>query len=107
MNMSRKLASCLFAAAAAFGARADYSDACLEVTGAAPECRVLGNRRVYIFTDTSAAVSVTTKKALTLEETLVVGGGGGGGGGIGGGGGGGGVVHSNSPRTVSGGATFV
>ena len=106
MNMSRKLASCLFAAAAAFVARADYSDACLEVTGAAPECRVLGNRRVYIFTDTSAAVSVTTKKALTLEETLVVGGGGGGGGGIGGGGGGGGVVHSNSPRTVSGGATF-
>ena len=106
MNKSHKVISCLIVAVTAISARADYSDACLEVSGAAPECRVLGNRRVYIFTDTSAAVSVTTKKALTLEETLVVGGGGGGGGGIGGGGGGGGVVRSDSPRTVAEGATF-
>lgn len=93
--------SCLFAAVFATTVFGDYSDGCLSVAGPGPECRVFGNRRVYIFRDTTASASVTLRKNLTLEESLVVGGGGAGGNTAGGGGGGGGVLHSDVPQTLA------
>ena len=48
---------------------------------------------VYIFTNTAASATITTRTQVMFMECLVVGGGGGGGWTIGGGGGGGGVRH--------------
>ena len=67
---------------------------------------VFGNRRVYVFTNASAAVTLTAQRNLTLEEFLVVGGGGAGGGTIAGGGGGGGVLYTNKASVVASGTTF-
>ena len=103
--------ACLAATAVGIVGRASGTpfsgeDAYVRVTGGLPEIRIYGDRRVYIFTNTSEAAEIAVKTRLTLEEYLVVGGGGAGGHSIGGGGGGGGVVYSNEAQVVESGGTL-
>ena len=103
--------ACLAATAVGIVGRASGTpfsgeDAYVRVTGSLPEIRIYGDRRVYIFTNTSEAAEIAVKTRLTLEEYLVVGGGGAGGHSIGGGGGGGGVVYSNEAQVVESGGTL-
>ena len=70
-----------------------YEDEFLTIVGdESVRTNWVGNRVVYVFTNTASAVSATFKQKMTLEEALVVGGGGAGGGFHGAGGGGGGVL---------------
>jgi len=72
-------------------------DGYLQTTDDSVIRRTANGRRIYIFTNTSATVSLRPSTALTFEEALVVAGGGGGGNGHkNGGGGGGGVLHTEA-----------
>ena len=86
---------------------AGHSDEWLSVSDDTAVVRTYGTRHVCVFTNTSAAATVTLKKGMTLDEYLVVGGGGAGGNNIAGGGGGGGVVHADEPQALSAGAELV
>ena len=99
--LSGVLPSFVFAALLAFSSFAFEDD----YLSSNDDCLVrknIGDRLVYIFTNTNALAKVVLKRPMTLEEALVVGGGGAGGcaaknaGNSGsGGGGGGGFVHTN------------
>ena len=96
------LASVLGASNSAFGYVDDY------VTIAADDSvrtNWVGDRVVYIFTNTASAVSVIFNQNMTLQEVLIVGGGGAGGGFKGGGGGGGGVIDLTTPTLCVAGST--
>ena len=70
-----------------------YEDEFLTIVGdESVRTNWVGNRVVYVFTNTASAVSATFRQKMTLEEALVVGGGGAGGGFHGAGGGGGGIL---------------
>jgi len=100
----RKLLCAFGGLLSAFVATAAYEDGYVSIDDTTVTCMDVGSRRVYVFTN--AAATVTLKQALTLEEALLVGGGGAGGWSVvtpdadqnnGGsaGGGGGGVVWTN------------
>ncbi len=57
-----------------------YEDDYLSATDDLVRTNWVGNRVVYIFTNTASAATITFKQAMTYREALVVGGGGSGGG---------------------------
>ena len=105
-HMVRRLACLAAVAGLSFGASA-YDDGFVTCDDDSVVSKSFGTRRVYVFTNTAAAATLTASRQLTLEEWLVVGGGGAGGCNIGGGGGGGGVVHAVPRTAVGAGTDFV
>ena len=103
MTTWRKVGCCLATVAGLSFAAQAYEDAYITTTDDSVVFKEVGGRKVYVFTNTAEAATVTFKQAMTLEEALLVGGGGAGGwgGGYGAGGGGGGVVWTNLLRTVA------
>lgn len=84
-----------------------YEDDYLTITGdESVRTNWVGERVVYIFTNTASAATATFKQNMTLQEILLVGGGGAGGGFKGGGGGGGGVISDATAAFCAEGATF-
>ena len=84
-----------------------YEDDYLAITGdESVRTNWVGERVVYIFTNTASAATATFKQNMTLQEVLIVGGGGAGGGFKGGGGGGGGVISNATAAFCAEGATF-
>lgn len=84
-----------------------YEDDYLTITGdESVRTNWVGERVVYIFTNTASAATATFKQNMTLQEVLIVGGGGAGGGFKGGGGGGGGVISDATTAFCAEGATF-
>lgn len=83
-----------------------YEDDYLSATDDLVRTNWVGNRVVYIFTNTASAATITFKQAMTYREALVVGGGGSGGGCAGGGGGGGGVISQVQDKYCAPGATM-
>ena len=81
-------------------------DDCVQGMDASTVHYEVGDRHVYVITNTSMDVQLLTKQPLTLVEALVVGGGGAGAALKGGGGGGGGVVDDTIPRLVDAGTLF-
>ena len=97
--MKLRLIAALAAFAAPFAALADgFADEFISTDDETVRALTVGTRRVYVFTNESATVSVL--QPMTLREALLVGGGGAGGSTVGGGGGGGGVVALSTPMAV-------
>ena len=103
-HMVRHLVCLAAVAGLSFGAFAEgFSDDNIACADESVRAIPIGNRTVYVFTNTTAeAIGVTVKRDITIEKLLVVGGGGAGGNHFGGGGGGGGVVYEQySPRFLT------
>lgn len=94
----------LFSLAAPAALADGYADDFISTDDATVRYLSVGTRRVYVFTNASATVSVL--KPMTLRDALLVGGGGAGGNTVGGGGGGGGVVALTTPMLAFAGDTL-